>query len=160
MIDGDGNVRILDFGIAAALDDQTTQMALAGTPGFVVPELLTGQAPSPQSDIYSWGVVVYYAAIGHMPQNEKSDPQPSIEEVLRASGIDADLAAWICACLQTNPDLRHDRRTSWLWHCRRAILCTPRWKLAVSPPDLLLASHSWRPSCATATVFRPAGWRF
>ena len=71
MIDGAGNVRILDFGIAAPQDDRWSLSAVAGTPGFVAPEILAGQSPSQQSDLYAWGLVIYFAATGGLPTGRK-----------------------------------------------------------------------------------------
>ena len=46
MIDGDGNVRITDFGLAVAVGDATASRA--GTPQYMAPELLAGGQASRQ----------------------------------------------------------------------------------------------------------------
>ena len=53
MIDGDGNVRITDFGIATATGDAGTD--IAGTPQYMAPEQFTGHPASIKSDIYALG---------------------------------------------------------------------------------------------------------
>jgi hypothetical protein len=57
MIDGNGQVRITDFGLAAIAggSDQTR----AGTPAYMAPELLTGHDATVQSDVYALGLVLY-----------------------------------------------------------------------------------------------------
>jgi serine/threonine-protein kinase len=57
MIDGEGNVRITDFGIATPIRD--THAGLAGTPQYLAPELLHGQPASVKSDIYALGLVLF-----------------------------------------------------------------------------------------------------
>jgi hypothetical protein len=57
MIDGDGNVRITDFGLAVAAGD--VKASRAGTPQYMAPELLTGGEPSVKSDIYALGLILF-----------------------------------------------------------------------------------------------------
>ncbi|MFD7015252.1 serine/threonine-protein kinase [Streptomyces sp. NPDC059928] len=62
--------RIIDFGIARALNDGpalTTLGAAIGTPGFMSPEQAQGGAISPASDVFSLGAVLCHAATGHGP---------------------------------------------------------------------------------------------
>ena len=57
MIDGAGQVRITDFGLAAI--EGAADIAHAGTPAYMAPELLAGRDPSIESDIYALGLVLY-----------------------------------------------------------------------------------------------------
>jgi Protein kinase domain len=57
MIDGDGNVRITDFGLAVAAGD--LNMSRAGTPQYMAPEQLSGGAATVKSDIYALGLVLF-----------------------------------------------------------------------------------------------------
>jgi hypothetical protein len=57
MIDGDGNVRITDFGLAVAAGDVTATRA--GTPQYMAPEQLTGGQASVRSDIYALGLILF-----------------------------------------------------------------------------------------------------
>ena len=57
MIDGNGNVRITDFGIATAAGD--TSATLAGTPQYMAPEQLAGQSASVKSDVYALGLILF-----------------------------------------------------------------------------------------------------
>ena len=67
MIDGRGQVRIADFGIAALASQAEESGPLAGTPAFMAPELFDGGAPSIRSDLYSLGVVLYEVITGKEP---------------------------------------------------------------------------------------------
>jgi serine/threonine protein kinase/Tfp pilus assembly protein PilF len=62
---------VTDFGLArAALGEETalTVDGVAGTPGFMAPELFYGAAPSKASDVYSLGVVAHLVLTGHAPR--------------------------------------------------------------------------------------------
>jgi eukaryotic-like serine/threonine-protein kinase len=60
--------KVIDFGIAQALDSTslTKTGMTVGSPGFMAPEQILGQAAQP-ADIFAWGLTVAYAATGHSP---------------------------------------------------------------------------------------------
>ncbi|HEX5760362.1 MAG TPA: protein kinase [Thermoanaerobaculia bacterium] len=58
MLDGDGRVRLTDFGLAAAAADAAGG-ELAGTPQYMAPEQFAGRDLSPRSDVYALGLVLY-----------------------------------------------------------------------------------------------------
>ena len=59
MVDGRGNVRITDFGLAAPADQLQGKELRAGTPAYMSPEQLLGREITVRSDIYSLGLVLY-----------------------------------------------------------------------------------------------------
>jgi serine/threonine-protein kinase len=110
MIDGEGHVRITDFGLAAVAG--AGGQSRAGTPAYMAPELLAGGDATVRSDVYALGLVLYElftgrrafsaGSIGELvrQQNESSltspttvvkDLDPAIERaILRA--LDRDPA--------------------------------------------------------------------
>ena len=60
--------KVLDFGIARAADETalTRTGGLIGSPGWVSPERFRGQT-GPEADVFSWGALVAYAALGRPP---------------------------------------------------------------------------------------------
>ncbi len=58
MLDGQGQVRVTDFGIAATVDE-AGRGAITGTPAYMAPELFSGRKATVRSDIYSLGLVLY-----------------------------------------------------------------------------------------------------
>jgi TolB-like protein len=59
MVADDGRVVLMDFGTGRELNDSSAP-ALAGTPLYLAPELLSGHEPTVRSDIYSLGVLLFY----------------------------------------------------------------------------------------------------
>jgi eukaryotic-like serine/threonine-protein kinase len=77
MITKDGEAKVLDFGVARHLpgpDERATSENLAetaagtgGTITYMAPEVMLGDAPSPQSDLFSLGVVIFEMLGGKHP---------------------------------------------------------------------------------------------
>lgn len=146
MIDGAGNVRILDFGIAAPLSDERELARFAGTPGFLAPEVVAGQKPSPQSDFYAWGLVIYYASTGQLPKPANATAD-DINDRLRRAKISDDLAAVIELCLQPDPDRRpHSARDILALLSSDDPLLDAVQAGRIPSPELLAATSSWRPT--------------
>ncbi len=53
------NVKLIDFGISAVVDEKRAAGAPMGTARYMAPEACRGDAPTPQVDIYALGVIVY-----------------------------------------------------------------------------------------------------
>jgi serine/threonine-protein kinase len=67
MIDGRGQVRITDFGLASLAAELGPREAMAGTPAYMAPEQFEGKPVSIQSDLYSLGLVLYEVYTGKAP---------------------------------------------------------------------------------------------
>jgi serine/threonine-protein kinase len=67
LITADDHAKVGDFGIAKSTDDPSETTALFGTVAYVAPERLAGGQATPQSDLFSLGVVLYEAATGVKP---------------------------------------------------------------------------------------------
>ena len=60
-IDAEGTFKIGDFGIARVVEHTTHASVGVGTPDYMSPEVLTGHSYGVQADIYSLGMVLYWA---------------------------------------------------------------------------------------------------
>ena len=70
----------------------------SGTALYMAPELLEGKAPSPQSDIYSMGVLLYQMVIGDLSRALATGWEQNVEDVLLQNDI--------AACVDGNPEKR------------------------------------------------------
>ena len=67
---GPGVTKVTDFGTARILDASHTQTGtMLGTPAYMSPEMVRGQAADPRSDLFSVGVVLYETLTGVNPFN-------------------------------------------------------------------------------------------
>lgn len=70
LLDEDGNAYLADFGIAKHLTTEPQTIGdddRFGSPAYISPEQVVGQPVSPQTDIYSLGVVLYMLLTGRTP---------------------------------------------------------------------------------------------
>jgi serine/threonine-protein kinase len=115
MIDGDGNARILDFGLGGLTDEFAEEEIRAGTPAYMSPEQIEGGQQSIQSDLYSLGLVLYELFTGkrafeapslqELIKLRRSDPTPTTPTSL-VKDLDPTIEKIIDRCLQKNPNER------------------------------------------------------
>ncbi|WP_328942724.1 serine/threonine protein kinase [Streptomyces sp. NBC_00250] len=108
----DDGVRVIDFGIARAAD-QVTKLthtgALIGSPAFMAPEQVRGEAPTPAADVFALGATLVVACTGSTPFNGGSVPAlmhsiAHTDPVL--DGVPPGLRGIVEACLAKEPGLR------------------------------------------------------
>ena len=72
MVDADGRVKVLDFGLAAQIRSSQSRTSDAitsrgGTPGYKSPEQWLGRPQKGPADVYSFGVMAYWMFAGELP---------------------------------------------------------------------------------------------
>src|ERR687887_376949 len=68
LVDGEGRVKVTDFGIARAGPSQMTEEgSIIGTAQYLSPEQAQGAPVTPASDLYSVGIVLYELLTGTVP---------------------------------------------------------------------------------------------
>jgi hypothetical protein len=70
LVDGEGRVRLLDFGLAELLATPHTSIdarGVAGTPGYMAPEVRRGEAVTEAADWYGFGAMLHQVLWGVLP---------------------------------------------------------------------------------------------
>jgi serine/threonine-protein kinase len=110
MLDGNGRIRITDFGLAGAAGETLR----AGTPAYMAPEQLAGGEVTPRSDVYSLGLVMYELFTGRRAldgrnlaeiiakREQDGITQPS--EIVR--DLDPSIERAIMRCIEPEPARR------------------------------------------------------
>ena len=110
---GSGRALVADFGIArvAQTSGMTGVGEILGTAEYMSPEQASGEAVDGRSDIYSLGVVAFYALAGRLPfegptvgavlAKHITQPAPPIAEA--CEGVPSRLAQAVDRCLAKNP---------------------------------------------------------
>ncbi|RSX49022.1 serine/threonine protein kinase [Bifidobacterium callimiconis] len=110
MVSETGEVKITDFGVSYSTNQaQITQDGMVvGTAQYISPEQAQGEQATPQSDIYSLGVVAYEGLCGHRPFTgatpvdiaaaHVNDPVPPLPD-----SIDWQLREFVMSMLAKNP---------------------------------------------------------
>ena len=112
IIVADDGPRIMDFGIAHLLDATsalTASGAVIGTLCYMSPEQISGAPVGPQSDVFSLGSVLTYAATGHGPFDAPSPPAVVFSITLQEPdlrGVPGSLREVITRCLAKKPASR------------------------------------------------------
>ncbi|WP_214413748.1 serine/threonine-protein kinase [Sphaerisporangium fuscum] len=102
--------RVIDFGIAKALDKTSTITSMVvGTPAYMTPEQLGGEQVGPAADMFAWAGTMVFAATGEAPFG--SDTLPAVFH--RIMSLEADLGALseplrgiVADCLAKDPAAR------------------------------------------------------
>ncbi|WP_350454659.1 Stk1 family PASTA domain-containing Ser/Thr kinase [Slackia heliotrinireducens] len=112
MVQPDGNVKVMDFGIARAKNSVKARTSnVLGTAHYISPEQAQGKELTGTSDIYSLGCVLYEAATGHLPFDGEEAVNVALKQVQEPPvppsqvnpNIDADLEGIILKAMEKNP---------------------------------------------------------
>jgi eukaryotic-like serine/threonine-protein kinase len=118
LIDTQGHVKLLDFGIARANEGgeyKTRDGMFKGKLAYSAPEVYDGKSASPKSDVYSAAVVLYQLLSGENPFRGK-DVAEIVRRVLsekpapiapRRADVSLELDAVLQKALSKDPNLRH-----------------------------------------------------
>lgn len=130
MVQEDGNIKIIDFGIALLEGARrVTWRGLSGTmgtPDYMSPEQLKGERGTASSDIYAVGVMLYEMLCGHTPfegenifaimnQHVSQDP-PSI--LLANPQLSPELATVVMRAIRRDRDKRYRTMSDFLHDLR------------------------------------------
>jgi serine/threonine-protein kinase len=118
LVSPDGRVKVTDFGISqalAAINPEERTEIVWGSPKYFAPEQASGAAPSPSSDVYALGVILYEMVTGKLPfeadnsqalaELHQSTPPPSPRSL--NSEISPNLESVLLKVLSKEPVARY-----------------------------------------------------
>jgi serine/threonine-protein kinase len=100
MIDGRGQVRITDFGLAALAHEVALGDIRSGTPAYMSPEQKAGKEVTLRSDLYSLGMVLFEMFTGKRRASAESRPSETVKD------LDPAIERVILRCLEEDPRRR------------------------------------------------------
>ncbi len=115
MVDANGTVKVMDFGIARMIQAGAGQTGnIVGTPAYMSPEQATGKTVDARTDIYAMGLVFYEMITGKPAFDGDSSVAVALKQVMEAprppheiiSGLPRHLESAILRCLEKDPAKR------------------------------------------------------
>ena len=120
-ITADGQIKILDFGVARIASSKLTRSGfIVGTPDYMSPEQVMGKVVDQRSDVFSAGAVFYELLSGRRPFHAKKLPvilnnvMTAAPTPLTDEEAPAALAALVMKSLEKDPDNRYARMVDML----------------------------------------------
>lgn len=127
--DGSHRIKLTDFGIARAADDQLVALPAGssgtGTPGYMAPEQIVADmmAQGPWTDLYAVGCLAFRLATGHVPYAMAGDDsamlaahlREPVPELVGGFAIPDGFQAWVERLLDKRPLRRFVRAADAIW---------------------------------------------
>lgn len=154
LVDRGGAPKLVDFGIARALDGMPSQTAISFTPEYAAPEQLGSDPPTALSDLYSFGVVLYEMLTGALPYaapqqdlwswaqtirtQEPVRPSLRAADPARRRALAGDLDAVLLKALEKDPARRYQSAEALAEELERylngfpVLARAPGWRLRLS----------------------------
>ena len=164
MVDGDGLLRIMDFGIARTADTATLTGSgeMMGTPDYISPEQVKGENTNAQSDLYSAGIILYELLTGDVPFKgdtaiskvvARLQVKPNPPRTLNPQ-IPPYLERIILKLMEVDPDLRYKTAAEVLQDLEREQVDS---SLLLRTRKAVLRRRGWVAACFAGSLGL-AGW--
>jgi serine/threonine protein kinase len=155
MLGEDGRAVLVDFGIAETAGGHPARRTghVVGSPAFMAPELVRGEAPRPAADLWSLGATLYTAVEGRPPFPQE-EAVPTLTAVLHDAPQPALRAGRLQPLLALLLDKDPARRPS---HDAVHALLTDAYPRNRSIPVSAISGRTARRRAARPAASRPAG---
>jgi eukaryotic-like serine/threonine-protein kinase len=166
LLNGDGQAKVTDFGIARSLEVHgglTQTGTVLGTSDYIAPEQARGARVDAQSDVYSLGAVLYELLTGEVPfpgdnfvavaMRHINEPAPSVRE--RRPDVSPRLDAAIRRAMAKDP---RDRFGSMDELCRELEACLPD-ESGISGAQTMVVAPPREPTRRERRAARPPAGR-
>jgi serine/threonine-protein kinase len=168
MVTRDGEVKVMDFGIArleTGADTIAQTAAVLGTASYLSPEQARGEKVDARSDIYSLGIVLYEMLTGRVPFTGDSPVAVAYKHVQEApeppSKLNPDvtpaLDAIVLRCLAKNPANRYQTADDLREDLERARTGKPVQATPLLPSEETVVIGGRRASSGRTQVLAPTG---
>jgi eukaryotic-like serine/threonine-protein kinase len=142
MVDKDGRVFVMDFGIARSLEtpSMTQTGALMGTPEYMSPEQAKGERVDARSDLFGLGIIFYEMLTGNSPFKAETAMATMFKRTTERAtpltqldlGVPGHLSDIISRCLEIEPAQRYQS-------ARDLIDELEAWKRGAQPASMAMA---------------------
>ncbi len=130
IISNDGKVKVTDFGIARAANNNTIHADVMGSVHYTSPEQARNGFVDGKSDIYSLGIVMYEMVTGRVPFDGDSTVAIAIQHLQEemtppsayAPGLPISMEKIILKCTQKNPDRRYESISDLLVDLKKVLI--------------------------------------
>jgi eukaryotic-like serine/threonine-protein kinase len=149
---GSSRALVTDFGIARVAEAAplTATGTVLGTVHYMSPEQVAGDAVDPRSDVYSLGVVAFYALAGRFPFDSPTASAVLVAHVTKEAPSLSNIApsvpralAWLVdRCLAKDPDSRVQSCEEMLMELRRVESSLPDDDVAAPRPEAVTTVSS------------------
>ena len=152
MIGEFNEVYVMDWGIAVIPEEEEEEVRTEfnGTPGYIAPSIIKGAAPSPQSDIYSLGMILYQVVtlergyIGKTVEqcctNAKEGRVKEVYHAYDRAEISGDLVAIIEKARAVDPQDSYPNIQALVDDIRRYLINA---ETAARPDNIIRKFHRW-----------------
>jgi len=159
MVDSEGLLRIMDFGIARTADTATLTGSgeMMGTPDYISPEQVKGETTTAQSDLYSAGIILYELLTGDVPFKgdtaiakvvARLQVKPTPPRTLSAQ-IPPYLERIILKLMEVDPDLRYKTAAEVLQDLEREQVDS---SLLLRTRKTILRQRGWIAACIAGSL--------
>lgn len=133
MVDSQGRVKVADFGLAKAVNEEngfTRPNMAVGTPHFLAPEaMIPGLSIDGRADLYAVGVMLYQMLTGEIPRGAWETPSHLVP------GIDPRFDEIVVKAMRVDRESRHSDAAELRTHLDTLLIPAPR-------PDPVAAPHA------------------